>query len=66
VNQPAPDRALADSTVVLYKNGALIATTTLNAADKAFFNTKGGKIGIWIVAASNAVADDFGGGTVAP
>jgi 2-polyprenyl-6-methoxyphenol hydroxylase-like FAD-dependent oxidoreductase len=43
----------------------LITTVTLNAADKSFFNAKGGKIGIWTVAASNAVLDDFGGGTVA-
>ena len=29
----------------------LIATVTLNAPDKAFFNTKGGKIGIWTTSA---------------
>ena len=50
----------------IYKNGTLIATVTLNAADKAFFNTKGGNIGLWTVAASDAVFDDFGGGTVTP
>jgi beta-glucosidase len=44
----------------------LLATVTLNAADQAFFNAKGGKIGIWTVAASNALFDDFGGGTVTP
>jgi hypothetical protein len=59
-------RANADSTVQLYKNGTLVATVTLNAADQAFFNAKGGKIGIWTAAASNAVLDDFGGGNVAP
>jgi hypothetical protein len=59
-------QAKADGTVLIYKNGTLVATVTLNAADQAFFNAKGGKIGIWTAAASNAVVDDFGGGTVAP
>lgn len=57
-------RASADGTIAIYKNGAQIASVTLNAQDQAFFNAKGGKIGIWTVAASNAVLDDFGGGTV--
>jgi VCBS repeat-containing protein len=56
-------RAKADGTVQIYKNGTLITTVTLNAADQAFFNTKGGKIGIWTAAAPNALFDDFGGGT---
>jgi hypothetical protein len=59
-------RAKADGTVQIYKNGMPIATVTLNAADQAFFNAKGGKIGIWTIAAPNAIFDDFGGGTVAP
>jgi len=54
-----------DGIVQIYKNGILIATVTLNTADQSFFNAKGGKIGIWNVAASNAILDDFGGGTVA-
>jgi beta-glucosidase len=59
-------RAKADGTVEIYKNGTLVATVTLNAADQAFFNPKGGKIGIWTMAASSAVLDDFGGGNAAP
>jgi hypothetical protein len=59
-------RAKADGTVQIYKNGTLVATVTLNTADQQFFNTKGGKIGIWTAAAPNALFDDFGGGTAAP
>jgi len=55
-------RALADGTVEVYQNGTLIATVTLNADDQAFFNDKGGRIGLWTLAAPNAVLDDFGGG----
>jgi hypothetical protein len=59
-------RAKADGTVEIYKNGTKIATVTLNATDQAFFNAKGGKIGIWTAAAPHARLDDFGGGNVAP
>jgi hypothetical protein len=59
-------RANADGTVQIYQNGTLVATVTLNAADQEFFNTRGGKIGIWTAAAPNALLDDFGGGAVAP
>jgi hypothetical protein len=59
-------RALASGEVQIYKNGTRIASVTLNAADKAFFNTKGGKIGLWTLAAPKAELDDFGGGTVTP
>ena len=55
---------LADGTVRIYKNNTLISTVTLNAADKSFFNGKGGKVGLWTVAAPNAFFDDFGGGSV--
>ena len=57
---------LADGTVRIYKNNAKIATVTLNAADKSFFNSKGGKVGLWTLAAPNAFFDDFGGGSVMP
>ena len=56
-------RALSNGNIEIYKNGTKIATVTLNAADQAFFNPKGGKIGIWTIVAPNAVFDDFGGGT---
>jgi len=59
-------RAKADGTVEVYQNGTLIASVTLNAADGAFFNSKGGKVGLWALAAPKAFFDDFGGGPVAP
>jgi hypothetical protein len=59
-------RARANGKVEIYKNGTLITTVTLSTKDQAFFNAKGGKIGIWTAAASNALFDDFGGGTVLP
>ncbi|MEZ4862432.1 MAG: Ig-like domain repeat protein [Caldilineaceae bacterium] len=54
----------ADGTVRVYQNNSLLTTVTLNAADQSFFNTKGGKIGLWTVAAPNAFFDDFGGGAL--
>ena len=57
-------RVLSDGTVNVYNNGILIATVTLNEEDQAFFNDKGGRIGIWTFAARNAVLDNFGGGDV--
>jgi len=59
-------QVFSDGTVALYRNGALIGTVTLSAADQAFFNSRGGKIGIWTQYASNALLDDFGGGTIIP
>ncbi|MEZ4734645.1 MAG: hypothetical protein R3E79_46735 [Caldilineaceae bacterium] len=54
----------ADGTVRVYQNNTLLSTVTLNAADQSFFNAKGGKIGLWTVAAFNAYVDDFGGGAL--
>jgi len=54
----------ANGTVRVYKNTTLLTTVTLNAADQSFFNAKGGKIGLWTVAAINAFFDDFGGGAL--
>ncbi|MEZ4734658.1 MAG: hypothetical protein R3E79_46800 [Caldilineaceae bacterium] len=54
----------ADGTVRVYQNNSLLSTVTLNAADQSFFNAKGGKIGLWTVAAFNAFVDDFGGGAL--
>jgi hypothetical protein len=59
-------RAKADGTVEVYQNGVQIASATLNAEDGAFFNSRGGKVGIWTVIAPRAVLDDFGGGNAAP
>lgn len=59
-------RVFANGAVEVTKNGTVVATVTLNNADQKFFNSKGGRIGIWTAAAPNAVLDDFGGGTVTP
>jgi hypothetical protein len=59
-------RALADGSIQISKNGVVVATFMLNTADKAFFNNKGGKIGLWTDDAANAFLDDFGGGTLTP
>jgi hypothetical protein len=56
----------ASGEVEISKNGTLLTTVTLTAADQTFFNGKGGRIGVWSVAAPNALFDDFGGGTLAP
>ena len=54
----------ANGTVRVYQNNTLLTAVTLNAADQGFFNAKGGKIGLWTVAAPNAFVDDFGGGAL--
>lgn len=59
-------RALANGTVEVYKNGTRVGTVTLSSSDQAFFNAKGGRIGLWTLAASAAFFDDFGGGTSVP
>ena len=59
-------RATAGGTIELYRNGLLAGTVTLSAADQAFFNGRGGYIGLLYLAAGAALADDFGGGTGAP
>lgn len=57
-------RARPDGSVELYRNGALLGSVPLSAADAAYFAAKGGRIGIWTVAAPIAALDSFGGGTV--
>ncbi|HEY0735859.1 MAG TPA: S8 family serine peptidase [Herpetosiphonaceae bacterium] len=59
-------QALANGQVLIYKNCTLVDTTTLNAIDQSFFNTRGGRIGLWFGEARDAFFDDFGGGNVAP
>jgi hypothetical protein len=58
--------ATASGDVRVYKNGVRVDTVTLSAADQAFFNPKGGKVGIWSARARKGFLDDFGGGTVVP
>jgi hypothetical protein len=52
--------------VYAYLNDALVLTQELDAADKAFFNGRGGSMGLEFLDASGAVLDDFGGGTITP
>jgi hypothetical protein len=56
----------ATGVVTIYKNNVSVVTVTLSAADKAFFNSRGGKVGLWTLLADEASFDDFGGGTVTP
>jgi len=57
-------QALVSGDVVILQNGIEIGRVTLNAADQAFFNPKGGHIGLWFINAKNAFLDDFSGGDV--
>ncbi|KQX06994.1 hypothetical protein ASC59_04070 [Leifsonia sp. Root1293] len=57
-------RAQADGSVVVLRDGEVVGTTKLGSTDRGFFSAKGGHIGIWSLAATRAVFDDFGGGTI--
>jgi uncharacterized delta-60 repeat protein len=57
-------QALATGEVVIFKNGMEVGRVTLNSADQAFFNPRGGQIGLWFIDARNAFFDDFGGGSM--
>lgn len=57
-------QALSTGDVVIYKNGMEVGRVTLNPADQAFFNTKGGYVGLWFIDARSAFFDDFGGGNI--
>ena len=52
-------RAKADGSVEVYKNGSLLATRSIMAWP---FYASGGYIGLWLVNAGAARADNFGGG----
>lgn len=54
-------RALANGTLEVYRNGALIATRDISAWPD---NANGGYIGLWFGNAKDALIDDFGGGTI--
>lgn len=56
-------RAKADGSVEIYRNGNLLATRSITSWP---FYANGGYIGLWLVNVPNAVADNFGGGTIAP
>ena len=57
-------RALSNGLVLIYKNGVEVGSVTLDAADQAFFNPRGGRIGLWFINANDALFDNFGGGNV--
>jgi alpha-L-rhamnosidase len=57
-------RVLATGTVVVYRDGTQVASVRLSSADRSFFDSGGGRIGVWTAMAPRAVLDDFAGGTV--
>ncbi|HAV77211.1 MAG TPA: hypothetical protein DCX53_07645 [Anaerolineae bacterium] len=57
-------QALATGDVVILKNGVEVGRVTLDPTDQAFFNTRGGHIGLWFINAGSAFFDDFGGGNI--
>ena len=56
-------RARPDGIVEIYRNGMLLATRNITAWP---FYANGGYIGLWFINAPNALADNFGGGTLSP
>ncbi|MBK9008597.1 MAG: DNRLRE domain-containing protein [Anaerolineae bacterium] len=54
-------RAFADGTVEVYKNDALIGTR--NVSSWPYYD-EGGLIGLWFIDATDAILDNFGGGTI--
>ena len=56
-------RVRSNGTLEVYRNGVLIGSASVSAWTYA---ANGGYIGIWFQNSSNAVVDDFGGGTIAP
>ncbi|WP_370614580.1 family 78 glycoside hydrolase catalytic domain [Mumia qirimensis] len=57
-------RVGTDGVVTVWRNDEQLAAATLNAADRAFFDARGGRVGLWTVAAGAAVLDDVRGGTI--
>lgn len=54
-------RARSNGSVEVYKNGILIGTRD---ASGWTYSANGGYVGMWFIGASNAFADDFGGGNI--
>jgi hypothetical protein len=52
----------SNGTVEVYRNGVLLGTRDASGWTYA---ANGGYIGVWFIGASNAFADDFGGGNIA-
>jgi hypothetical protein len=59
-------RVLSTGEVRIYRNHVMVAAVMLNVTDQAFFDSRGGQIGLWFQNAPQAVFDDFGGGNVSP
>jgi hypothetical protein len=56
-------RATAAGIVTVYRNGTLLGSRDVSGWT---LNASGGYVGLWLAGASNALLDDFGGGTVVP
>ena len=54
-------RASSTGMLEVYVNGLLVGTRDVTGWP---FATSGGRIGLWLISASGALLDDFGGGTV--
>jgi len=54
-------RARANGIVDVYRNGVVIGSRDTSAWT---YTANGGYIGLWFAGASNAILDDFGGGTI--
>ena len=54
-------RARSNGTLEVYRNGLLLAARDISAWP---YNAGGGYIGLWFSSASNALLDNFGGGTL--
>jgi hypothetical protein len=57
-------RVHATGQVDIFRNNVRLATVTLKARDRRFFNQAGGRIGLWFDTAPKAMLDSFGGGSV--
>jgi hypothetical protein len=56
-------RARANGQVEVYRNGTLLGSRDVTAWP---YYAGGGYIGLWFIDTSNALLDDFGGGTIGP
>ena len=61
----SPESTVSDFVAAL-RNSVSFSGFVNVPADKTFFNSKGGNIGLWMVNASNAFLNDFGGVTFTP
>ena len=57
-------QALSNGEVHILKNGIEVGKVVLNAKDQAFFNSRGGYIGLWFIGSADGYFDDFGRGNL--